>query len=544
MIINRVFLILWVAIMLTCGGSAWSQVSCTDPVETSSGLVRGTSDTETGTCVWRGIPYAAPPVGELRWKSPQPHPFWSGVRDATEFGARCMQKDVKGAMKLVTPDPSGKMSEDCLFMNIWRPAKSGRFPVMVWIHGGGYLWGTANTEFYWGDRLAEAGDVVVVTFNYRLDIFGFFAHPALMDEDPNGATGGQGSLDQVAAIKWVHENIEAFGGDPDNLTIFGESAGGYSICTMIATPLTEGLFHKAIMQSGGCDSSRSLEAGYKSAREAASKLGCDPDDLDCLRDLPAEKVLFEGTKRMTEQDAKPHHDGYLLTDTPINMIRSGNYNHVPFMAGYNRDEAAAIWRYLPEYWFTRPAKYKSELVDMGFDESDADRLVELYPLGEFNNKPARAYGRMFGTDTAFGCPSYQALSATARQQEGIYFYRFDFQGFTFSGLAGAAHGMEIPFVFNSMDRAPTNLLYNRRNIKKARELSGIIQGYWLNFAKTGNPNGPGLPAWPQFKTDSQTVQVLDLDTRSEPATVIKERYEYWQELGDREAVPGLWDSFK
>ncbi len=527
--------------------------SAEDPLirHTASGDVQGMvfessfGDEQVRTHAWLGIPYAAPPVEKLRWKSPEPHPGWSGVLDTTQFGARCVQKDVKGALKIVTPDPSGKMSEDCLFMNIWRPAKSGEFPVMVWIHGGGYHWGTANTDFYWGDRLAAAGDVIVVSFNYRLDILGFYALPALRDEDPNSATGGQGSLDQVAALKWVNQNIENFGGDPDNVTIFGESAGGYSICTMLVTPLTKGLFQRAIMQSGGCDVARELDKGYLSASEVAKRLGCRPDDLDCLRAIPADKVLSKGAKSMMALDARPHLDDYLLSDTPVNMIASGNYNSVPLIAGYNRDEAGGLWKFMPAYSMARPSTYQRKLVKMGFSQQNAADLARLYPLEEFNNKPAHAYGRMFGADIAFGCPTYQGLLAVSAQQADVYHYRFEYDDFIFGKYAGSAHGMELPFVFNSMDRRPVNLLYHKWNMDQALDLSKIVQGYWLNFAKTGNPNGPGLPQWPEFNPDTPMVQILDVTSGTQPANDTAERFEFWKNLEDEQgSLPGLFDSFE
>jgi para-nitrobenzyl esterase len=538
--IRRTLFIPGILIMLSVAclaGEAWSDDFCTEPVMTSSGLVRGMSESETSTCVWRGIPYAAPPVGEHRWKSPEPHPGWSGVRDATEFGNRCMQK---GIFTLEVQMAEEGMSEDCLYLNIWRPAKSGLFPVMVWIHGGGYYGGAANTGMYLGDRLAEAGEVVVVSMNYRLNIFGFFALPALREEDPNRATGGQGSLDQVAALKWVHENIAGFGGDPDNVTIFGESAGGMAICTMLATPLTRGLFQRAILESGGCEQSRALEPGYKSAMETASKLGCDPDDLKCLRELSARKVLEKGSGGMPSMDAMPHHDGYLLTDTPLAMIRSGDYNKVPFMAGHNRDEFGKALKLIPGFYFTRPARYEKKLINaFKLSAEEAKRLVELYPLSEFNNRPVEAYGRMLGVDAALACPTYQGLSAAAEQQPDAYFYRFDYDDFKYGKYMGAAHCMEVPFIFNTMDRLPMNQLFKEKHIAEARELQKIIQGYWVNFAHTGDPNkGPGtkglaaLPHWPRFEPDSQKIQVLDINTRTEPADSLAERCAFWQDYTD------------
>jgi para-nitrobenzyl esterase len=503
---------------------------CTEPVKTEAGLVRGMADEATKTCSWKGIPFAAPPVGELRWAPPEPHPGWEGLRETTEFGAMCMQK-MASAEKLV--HKTG-MSEDCLFLNIWRPKKPGKFPVMLWIHGGGYTIGTASTGMYWGDRLAEAGDVVVVSTHYRLNVFGFFAHPALREEDANGSTGSQGSLDQVAAIRWVHDNIAEFGGDPENITVFGESAGGFSVCTMIATPLNQGMFHKAILQSGGCESSQDLEDGYEFAKGVSESLGCDPDDIQCLRELPAKKILKKGAVGMGQMKLVPHHDGYLLSDTPLEMIRAGNYNRVIFMAGSNRDEFGKAMKLYPRFYFTKPKDYKKRL-DQGYSggfarfelsEEETERLVELYPLEEFNNRPVEAYGRMFGVDAALACPTYLGLLAAAEQQPDTYYYRFDYDDMKFGKYTGAAHAMEIPFIFDAFDRMPTNIFYNDKNIDQAKELLRIIQGYWINFAKTGDPNGPGLPQWPIFRPGEQNVQVLDNNVRTETADII-ERCSFW-----------------
>ncbi|MFO8057549.1 MAG: carboxylesterase family protein [bacterium] len=524
----RLFPVLLVTALLAFfASSAWSraEIDCSAPVDTEYGKVRG--ERMSDSCVFRGIPFAAPPVGDLRWRSPEPHPGWSGVRDATEFSPQCMQK---GVMALEGELENYGMSEDCLYLNIWRPRKEGSFPVLFWIHGGGYQGGTGRTPWYWGDRLAQEHDVVVVTINYRLNVFGFFAHPDLRKEDPHNATGGQGSLDQVMALEWVRENIGNFGGDPANITIFGESAGGWSVCTMLATPLNKGDFHRAILESGGCEQSQSLEKGYKQARQVAAEMGCDYHDVGCLRNVPAKKLMEEaGGSLASGFDAKPHHDGHLLTGTPLSMIREGNYNQVPFMAGYNRDEFANAMKLTPRYYYTLPGQYEDRLGRMGFSDSEVKELVSLYPLREFDNRPVEAYGRMLGADASLACPTYFGLLEASRRQNNTYFYRFEYDDFTFGKYMGAAHAMEIPFIFGNLDRMPANYLYTRFNIDKARKLSEIIQSYVINFARTGDPNGSGLSPWPEFRPDNRRLMVFDEQTRVETMGVQRQRCNFWKE---------------
>ena len=493
-----------------------AETDCRNPVQSASGLVAGIS--EDNSCAWKGIPYAAAPVLDLRFKAPQPAPAWTGVREAEKFGQSCMQK---GIFTLEVKTSKQGMSEDCLFLNVWRPKKDGTFPVMVWVHGGGYTGGSSSTPMYWGDRLAGEGDVVVVSFNYRLNVFGFFSSPALRDEDPHHSTGSYGTLDQVEALKWVSRNIKNFGGDPENVTIFGESAGGFSICTLLATPLAKGLFHRAILESGGCTATEELGKGYEVDRKLTEELGCKPDDLKCLRKIPARAVLDKAPTSMGSTGNLPHIDGYVLTATPLSMVRAGNFNQVPFLAGSNRDEFAKAMKLQRKLRAVKPRDYEKGLVEqLKFSEAEARELAALYPLGEFDNRPVEAYGRMLGADAAMACPTYEGLLAAARRQTDSYYYRFDYDQMKYGKYLGAAHSLEIPFIFDSHDRLPNSILYNDQNIGPARELTKIIQGYWVNFARTGNPNGPGLPQWPQFTPLNQMVQILDSEVRSEKAGIV------------------------
>ncbi len=509
---------------------------CAEPVMTESGELRGMDWPENETCVWLGVPYAAAPVGDLRWQNPQPMPAWPGVREATEWTNRCYNT---GFWELLNSDPSGAASEDCLHLHIWRPKKEGVFPVMFWVHGGGYDGGTANNKYYWGDRLAELGDVVVVSINYRLNVFGFFAHPDLREEDPNSSTGNYGSLDQVAALRWVHDNIAAFGGDPDNITIFGESAGGYSICTLLVTPLAEGLFHKAIMESGGCMSTGTLEDSYAAARSFAEELGCGPDDMDCMRSVPADKLIGNISGGLGGGSGfRPRVDDYFMSAAPIDSIRAGDYHKVPFIAGSNRDEFAIMTNLNRKLYYTRPAKYEENIKEeLSLSGSELEELMAIYPLSDFNNKPKKAYGRMLGVDNGLACTTYDGLVAVSQQQEDTYHYRYDFDGYIFGRWVGSMHSMEIPPIFDSMDRYPISLIYTKKRINNVRPLSQIMQGYWINFAKTGDPNGPGLPEWPKYRPETRLQQVLDTTVRTEPDN-FQDRCGFWEEYNETHDYDG------
>jgi len=525
---KKIVLALGLLVMVSLAVRASAQINCSDPVRTVTGQVRGADSETPGACVWRGIPFVAAPVRDLRWKAPQPAPAWSGVREALNFGPLCMQKGMTSYEKLAN---KAGMSEDCLYLNVWRPKKAAPlqagFPVMVWIHGGGYTGGVSSTPMYWGDRLSQEGDVVVVSTNYRLNIFGFFSSPALRSEDPDKSTGNYAFLDQVAALKWVRDNIKNFGGDPNNVTIFGESAGGFSICTLVATPTAKGLFKQAIMESGGCIMSEDLEDGYKAAKLTAEKIGCGLDDLKCLRALSPKKILDAMPGGMAQNGNMPHHDGYVLSNTPLAMIESGNYNRVPFLAGSNREEFGNAMKLYSKISHVRPKDYEKAMVEgMKFSPQDAAELARLYPLSEYQNRPVVAYGHMIGADAVFACPTYNGLIAASGQQTPTYLYRFDYDHMRMGKYFGAAHSFEMPFIFDSFDRMPSNIFYNDKNVVPAKKLSKIMQEYWLNFAKTGNPNGPGLPDWPLFTPGSQAMKIFDYEVRTGNAG-LSDRCGFW-----------------
>jgi len=507
---------------------AQSQDLCSQPVPTGLGMVSGMKTKLTNACAWRGVPYAAAPVKELRWKAPQPHPGWSGVRNAVSFGDRCPQKPVVG---IFNASSLKGMSEDCLYLNIYRPDKPGKFPVMVWIHGGGYLFGSGSG--YPGDRLAEFGDVVVVTINYRLGVFGFFAERSLRDEDPDKSTGNYGILDMVAAIKWVKANIRNFQGDPDNITIFGESAGSWAVCTLLATPLASGLFSHAIMESQGCNASEDLEKGYEKAKMISAQLGCAPDDLACLRKVSTLKLINKGTTNFLKQgfNLVAHHDGHVLSDSPLKMIRNGNYSHVPLLAGYNRDETDAALFLFGDLNRTQPDQYNYMLQSsLGLSDDELNQMLQLYPLSKYRDRPGKAFGNI-ASDFSIICPTYLGLAAAASHQTGTYLYRFDYDRIRFIKNLGAIHSMEIPFVFNEVDSAVYRMLFYKHDLEDRKKLSKVMMGYWTNFARTGDPNGPGLPEWPKFELKDQKFQALDVNVRTE-SVEIKDRCEFFDQYSE------------
>ena len=502
---------------------------CAEPVKTEAGLIRGLAESGTQTCAWHGVPYAAPPTGEQRFRAPGPVKPWAGVRDGKVWGHRCTQKNTL-ALRFFNSDPSGDLSEDCLYLNVWRPQKPGKYPVMVWIPGGGYGIGTGNTPSYWGDRLSETGQVVVVTINYRLGYFASLTLPKLRDEDPNHSAGSYGALDQVAALKWVNRNVENFGGDPGNVTVFGESAGGWSVCSLLASPLAKGLFHRAIMESGGCGQSATLEAGFEEGKVVAKSLGCGPDDLICLRQVPAEKIVeVAPTPTFTRFSFGPHQDGYFLSDQPLTLIRSGNSNRVPYIGGTNRDEMKAnVTGKNKELRDLPPAQYQEKLAALlPIPRASAQELAKLYPLGDYDNKPINAYAQMV-TDFAFACPTFEGLQASAQFMANTYQFRFDWDEMRGGQKNGAMHGMDVPFVFNSFDRRMFNMFYSKSLRQKAAPLARSLQSYWINFAKTGDPNGPGLPLWPKLDPGDPYLLVFDNVITAQPAG-LSARCKFWKE---------------
>jgi para-nitrobenzyl esterase len=480
-------------------------------VRTDAGVVEGAAGAVPHVQIYKGIPYAAPPVGDLRWREPQPVTPWKGVRKATEFGPRCMQVHVWDDMIF-----RDEMSEDCLNLNVWTPAQSpaAKLPVMVWIYGGGFVAGSTSEARQDGERLAGKG-VVVVSMNYRLGVFGFFAHPELTKESPHHASGNYGLLDQVAALRWVKRNIAAFGGDPDNVTIFGESAGSFSVSALMASPVSQGLFHRAIGESGAFFTAgdqtlapKGLVASEEAGRQFATTAGAD--SLAALRKKSADEVLKAATGDRPIPFG-PNIDGYLMPEDAYAIFAAGKQSHVSLLAGWNADEIRAAVTLAP----VKPtAKSFAEQVHAQFGDG-ADAILEAYPAS--TDAEALESAASLASDTFIGYATWKWIEM--QNQTGgspVYCYSFDRRvpvppdnkvngRPATSDDIGARHAGEIEYVFGALDSLPK---VPWQPLDKA--ISGQMMSYWTNFARSGDPNGPGLAKWPVYGATGG-YQVLHLD---------------------------------
>jgi len=505
------------AILMTVIPFASYAASSSPRVQIETGTIEGKASGPVSSFL--GIPYAAPTGGKLRWKPPAPAVKWTGVRSATEFGARCMQGPVYPDM--VFRDVGG--SEDCLSLNVWTPANgaTAKLPVMVWIYGGGFMAGATSEPRQDGGMLAKQG-VVVVSMNYRLGIFGFFALPELAVESDKKVAGNYGLLDQVAALEWVHRNIASFGGDPANVTIFGESAGSFSASALMASPVAKGLFNKAIGESGAAFSDRPLlfePLAVRSQRDsqfAISSFGVQT--LNELRAIPAQKMLdaslkagVNGTPRFS-----PDIDGYLLPESVPVTFAQGKQNDVPLLAGWNHDEASFEVIHTPQ-----PPTLDSLKATAAKEFGEKAReFLRLYPAN--NDAQARRSLEDFAGDRFIACSTWRWLEAqTTTGKQPAYRYRFDL-ALPHDPSApdpGAYHSAEIEYVFGTLD-SKAGITWRPED----RALSDLMQKYWANFARTGNPNGPGLPQWPAYQSASDW-QVMYLGPQSNAGKdVVRDRY--------------------
>ncbi|MBN1596864.1 MAG: carboxylesterase family protein [Bacteroidales bacterium] len=480
-------------------------------VSIASGIVKGITEGEVTS--YKGIPYAAPPVGEFRWRPPQPVTPWEGIRNATEFGANCAQAGWGAAPGSITEGSS----EDCLYLNLWIPAGTkpkAKLPVMVWIHGGAFLGGSGAGPATSGEEFAKQG-VILMTFNYRLGRLGHFAFPALSEEYPDEPKGSYAFMDQIAALSWVQQNIAAFGGDPNNVTIFGFSAGGVSVHSLMTIPDAKGLFHKAISESGGgrdgvltgrSMNKENADPLYPVSAETigvnfAGKHGIEDTDaaaLAKLRALSAEEIVDGGQETDGQGGPRiysgPILDGKLVVETAESAYKAGRQAKVPLIIGNCSAEIGGS--------FVNSSSSKEELFSL-FGELEDEAKTAYDPDGD---KEFAEIITRFNTDWVWAEPARFAARAIVANGEPAFIYHYGYVPAAMQERMqfGAGHGSEITYVFNNLDArwgAP-------ETTPEDEKVAQMLNAYWVNFAKTGDPNGKGLPLWPDYNTENE--EILDI----------------------------------
>lgn len=462
-------------------------------VDAPAGEARGVA--EGDVLVFKGLPYAQPPVGPARWTAPRPMPRWQGVRDAAEFGPACVQPPSQPGS--IYADRNAPTSEDCLLLNIWTPKGARHAPVFFWIHGGSLAGGAGSQDMYNGEQMARRG-VVVVTINYRLGVLGYLAHPELSSESPEGVSGNYGLLDQIQALRWVRRNIEAFGGDPGNVTIAGESAGGLSVLYLLASPPARGLFAKAIAESAYMITTPELKRaahGLPSAESAgldlAGKLGAA--NIAALRAMEP-LALTEKAARAGFQPFG-NIDGHVLTQQVFETFEKGQQAPVPLLAGFNAGEIRSL-RVLAPQPPASAAIYESEIRKRYGDLADA--FLKLYPSSNLEESILAAT-----RDAMYGWTAEEMIRKQAAIGQPAYLYLFD-HGYPAADDHGlhAFHASELPYVFGTLDRlAPA--WPHPPSTPEEQALSDAMLGYWTSFARTGVPVAPGEPAWPAYGRDER-----------------------------------------
>jgi len=502
---------------------AWS-AALPPVVRTDAGRVAGVHDARRGLDEFKGIPYAAPPLGKLRWKPPQPVAAWKGVREADRFGPRCMQRPVFGDMVF----RSDGMSEDCLYLNVWTPAgsKGRKLPVLVYFFGGGFIGGDGSEYRYDGASLARRG-IVTVTVNYRLDVFGFLALPALAAESPHHATGNYGLLDQVAALQWVKRNIAAFGGNPHEVTIGGESAGSISVSALMASPLSRHLMQRAIGESGaalGNLKPRPQALAEQQGEEYELRAGAD--SLKQLRAMDANRLL-EASGEQGMAQFGPVIDGWFLPCSTAAIYAAGEQAHIPLLVGSNSQEG--YWKNLLKTLAPTPAHYRAQ-VEKHFGE-DAPQVLKLYPGNTEARVKASATALAGDQFIAFSTWRWMHLQRTTGHAPVYYYYFTKGRPARRDGSAGpdpgAVHSGEIEYALGNL---ATNHVYAWTAAD--RRVSATMEGYFARFIKTGDPNGAGLPHWPAaaHRDGGMLRQAIGLHTRTfidhrAPRYQFLERYE-------------------
>jgi para-nitrobenzyl esterase len=480
-------------------------------VHTADGIVEGVVSADNKVRTFKGIPYAAPPVGALRWKAPQPVQSWPGVLKTIEYQKRAMQGPIYSDMIFHDDGPG----EDCLYLNLWMPEnhpEQEKLPVMVWIHGGGFIAGSSSEPRQDAGNLSKKG-VLIVSLNYRLGIFGFFSLPGLTKESGHNASGNYGLMDQIAALQWVKNNIADFGGDPHNVTVFGESAGSASVSALMASPLAKGLFQKAIGESGALFGTREppktrLQTEEEDVKFADSAF--DTSSLEALRAVPAQQLLDAALKK-PNNFFRPNIDGYFLPADCRSVYKSGKQAHVPLLAGWNKDEG--------DYrsFFGKEDPTKENYVNIAREKfgNKSKKFLQLYPA--MTDSEAKRSAQDFQGDMFTGYATWKWIEMQlATGESPVYRYKFE-QPLPLPADAKPGteprvpHASEIEYVFT--------VLFSKKLpwTKEDYKVSDVISSYWTNFAKTGNPNGPGLAVWPEYNSKNDyPVMHINPDPVSSP----------------------------
>jgi para-nitrobenzyl esterase len=514
-------------------------------VKTANGMVEGTTE-QSGIRSFKGIPFAQAPVGELRWKAPQPAKNWQGVREADKFGPRAMQRAIFGDMNF----RSDGMSEDCLYLNVWTPAKTNkeRLPVLVYFYGGGFMAGDGSEPRYDGESMAQKG-IVTLTVNYRLGVFGFFAHPELTKESPHKASGNYGLMDQAAALRWVKQNIAAFGGDPNKVTIAGESAGSFSVSAQMASPLAKDLIAGAIGESGSLLSLQPLTTLSQAEQNGVQfAKGVGANSLAALRAMPAEQLL-EATAKPETPRFSAISDGYFFPKSPVATFQAGEQAKVPLLAGWNSEEMN--YRAILGEDQPTPENYQKAVQKLYGER--AQEVLKRYPAATEEEVMQAATDlagdRFIGYSTwkwlevhgkTSGKPTYRYYYARPRPEmtpemgdaapglAGGVVRGSDASAMKIPPARGAVHSAEIEYAMGNLS---TNKVYAWT--PEDFKVSELMQEYFANFIKTGDPNGNGLPQWPAANK-GQEVQVLhiDVNTQAKPDNS-RERYLLLEQLSSK-----------
>jgi para-nitrobenzyl esterase len=493
-------------LLLSCNTGQKGNLMDVNNITVKDGIISGKTTEDQAVKIFMGIPFAAPPVGDLRWRAPQPVEAWEGVRACVDPPASAMQGTPAPffcwSKEFLIPEEP--ISEDCLYLNVWTPAQTAndRLPVIVWIHGGGLSSGSGTVPLYDGEAMARK-DVVFVTINYRVGIFGFLAHPELSAESENKVSGNYGILDQIAALKWIQENIPAFGGDPARVTIAGQSAGAFSVNMLVVSPLAKGLFSRAIAQSGGMfENSLALGQTLQAAEESGKQLTDQLElaSIHAFRSLPADSLLkIPGRYTLTIDN---------VVIPPVNeTFAAGKQNDVPLISGWNADDGVS---------FGPPAQSEpfKAMIKMQQGEN-ADKFLSVFPA---NTDEEAAQSQKLIVALFFGWNNYAWARMQTKTGIGnafLYYFKRIPPG---EPNYGAFHSAEFGYALHTLNK------WNRPFTDTDYRLEDIMSSYWVNFAKTGNPNGEGLPVWPVFNENTPEVIELGDEVKATPLPFQKQLY--------------------